>query len=69
MSTDTLTAKFNLTSDFQTIQWFRRTLADQFHQSQLCSLLSDTLYPTPVDLWITFLFVPSYPQAPQSLLL
>ncbi len=43
MSTDTFTAKFSLTSDFQTIQWLRRTLADQLHQTQLCSLLSDTL--------------------------
>ncbi len=43
MATDTLTAKFTLTTDFQTIQLLRRTLADDTCQSQLGSLLSDTL--------------------------
>ncbi len=43
MATDTLTAKFTLTTDFQTIQLLRRTLADDTCQSHLGSLLSDTL--------------------------
>ncbi len=43
MSTDTLTAKFSLTADFQTIQSLRRTLADELDQATLSSLLSDTL--------------------------
>ncbi len=43
MSTDTLTAKFTLTTNFQTIQSLRHTLTDELHQAKLSSLLSDTL--------------------------
>ncbi len=43
MATDTLTAKFTLTTDFQTIQSLRRSLADELDQAKLSSLLSDTL--------------------------
>ena len=44
MATDTLTAKFSLSADFQTIQLLRRTLVDEHQQAHLCSLLSDTLF-------------------------
>lgn len=43
MATDTLTAKFSLTADFQTIQSLRWTLAEKQQQATLSSLLSDTL--------------------------
>ena len=43
MATDTLTAEFSLSADFQTIQALRHTLLDQQQQATLSSLLSDTL--------------------------
>ena len=43
MATDTITAIFKLTADFQTIQIIRRMLADEAQQTTLVSLLSDTL--------------------------
>jgi hypothetical protein len=43
MTTDTLTVKFLLTTDFQTIQCLRQTLVEAQQQTRLSSLLSDTL--------------------------
>ena len=43
MTTDTLTAKFTLSTDFQTIQQVRRILLDPQQQATLSSRLSDTL--------------------------
>jgi hypothetical protein len=43
MTTDTLTVKFSLTADFQTIQQLRHTLLEPQPQATLSSLLSDTL--------------------------
>ena len=43
MARDTLTVKFSLTADFQTIQAVRTALAETDRQARLSSRLSDTL--------------------------
>jgi hypothetical protein len=43
MTTDTLTVKFSLSTDFRTIQRLRQTLVEAQQQTRLSSLLSDTL--------------------------